>query len=145
MAEEVEALVRNEMWYLVPKTVEVTPITCKWVYKVKHKINGSVERFKARLVTHGFTQQHGLDYEETFNPVDKLSTVKVLLAVAGHNGWVLHQMDVHNAFLYGTLDHVTYMVQPMGFENKNHLDYVYKLKKAIYGLKQSPKSWFGCI
>lgn len=143
MAVEIEALKRNETWELVPKPVEAQPITCKWVYKVKHKTDGSVERCKARLVARGFSQQQGFDYEETFSPVAKLTTVRILLAIAVHNGWPLYQMDVDNAFLYGTLDHVLYMTQPKGFESKSHPNYVCRLKKALYGLKQSPRSWFG--
>lgn len=145
MVEEIQALKQNETWDLVPKPVEGDPISCKWVYKVKFKPDGSVERCKARLVARGFTQQHGLDYEETFSPVAKLTSVRVLLAVVAHKGWLLHQIDVNNAFLYDTLDHVIYMNQLLGFENSRHPDYVCKLNKAIYGLKQSPRSWFGKI
>ncbi|KAJ0771566.1 putative RNA-directed DNA polymerase [Helianthus annuus] len=145
MQEETEALYRNETWELVPKPDGVKPVSCKWVYKLKQKADGSVERFKARLVACGFSQEYGVNYEETFSPVAKLTTVRMLLAIAMSKGWSLEQMDVNNAFLYGELDHVIYMNQPSGFESEEHLEYVCKLQKAIYGLKQSPRAWFGKI
>lgn len=145
MSEEIEALLRNETWELVPKPMEVTPISCKWVYKVKFKMDGSIERCKARLVVRGFLQQEVLDYEETFSRVAKLTSVRVLLAIVAHKGWLLHQMDVNNAFLYIIFDHVIFMDQTKGFETPKHPNYVGKLNKPIYGLKQSPRCWFGKI
>lgn len=115
MKDEIDALKRNETWDLVPKPIDTKPISCKWVFKLKLKTDGSIERYKARLMARGFTQQTCLDYEETFSPVAKLTSVRVLLAVAAHKGWLLHQMDVNNAFLYETLDHVIYMDQTLGF------------------------------
>lgn len=137
MKEEMDALTRNETWALVPKLDDVKPITCKWVYKLKQRVDGSVERFKARLVARGFSQEHGINYEDTFSPVAKLTTIRVLLAITASKQWDLWQMDVNNAFLYGDLDHVIHMEQPKGFESEKYQDYVCKLKKAIYRLKQS--------
>lgn len=145
MQVEMEALYRNETWELVSKPDGVKPVSCKWVYKLKQKADGSVERCKARLVARGFSQEYGVNFEETFSPVAKLTTVRVLLAVAACRQWELTQMDVNNAFLYGELDHVIYMDQPSGFVSQDRPDYVCKLKKAIYGLKQSPRAWFGKI
>lgn len=145
MQEEIVALEQNQTWELVSKLRDVKPISCKWVYKIKHRTDGSIERHKARLVARGFSQQYGLDYDETFSPVAKLITVRVLLALAANKSWNLWQLDVKNAFLHGELDKEIYMAQPMGFESKDHPNYVCKLRKAIYGLKQSPRAWYGKI
>lgn len=91
------------------------------------------------------SQQYGLDYEETFSPVAKITTVRVLLAIAANKSWRLLQMDVKNAFLYGELDHDIYVTQPAGFEDKENPEYVCKLRKALYGLKQAPRAWYGKI
>ncbi|WVZ78229.1 LOW QUALITY PROTEIN: hypothetical protein U9M48_025977 [Paspalum notatum var. saurae] len=145
MEEEIKALNENQTWDLVPRPKDVKPISCKWVYKVKTRPDGTIERYKARLVARGFSQQYGLDYEETFSPVAKITTVRVLLALAAHKSWRLWQMDVKNAFLHGELDKEIYMEQPKGFQSKTHPEYVCKLKKALYGLKQAPRAWYGKI
>eukprot|EP00268_Persea_americana_P020286 TRINITY_DN20494_c0_g1_i4.p1 TRINITY_DN20494_c0_g1~~TRINITY_DN20494_c0_g1_i4.p1 ORF type:complete len:298 (+),score=64.17 TRINITY_DN20494_c0_g1_i4:2588-3481(+) len=143
MSEETKVLKQNETWELVPRPAGVTPISCKWVYKVKTKVDGSVERFKARLVARGFSQQFGLDYDETFSPVAKITTVRFLIAIATGKSWKLWQLDVKNAFLHGEVDREIYMEQPRGFEENSQ--YVCRLKKSIYGLKQAPRAWYGKI
>jgi hypothetical protein len=145
MKEEIEALKGNQTWELVPKPKDVRPISCKWVYKIKTRSDGSIKRYNARFIARGFSQQYGLDYEETFSPVAKITTVQVLLALAATKSWRLWQLDVKNAFLHGELDKEIYMEQPRGFESKIHPEYVCKLKKALYGLKQAPRAWYGKI
>ncbi|KAL2527600.1 cysteine-rich RLK (RECEPTOR-like protein kinase) 8 [Abeliophyllum distichum] len=111
-----------------------------WVYKIKTKSGGSIEHYKAKLVAKGFTQQYGLDYEEAFASVAKMTIVRTLIAIAYICWWDLSQLDVKNAFLNGTLQENIYMVPPPSVFH--HRGYVYKLKKAFYGLKQAPRTWF---
>jgi hypothetical protein len=103
MNTELDALAKNHTWTLVDLPAQVKPIGSKWVYKVKHKAGGSIERYKARLVAKSYNQVAGVDYFDTFSPVAKLSTVRVLLALASIHNWFLHQLDVNNAFLHGEL------------------------------------------
>ena len=142
MDEEMEALVDNKTWVLVPKGVTQKPIGCKWVFKVKHNSDGSVARYKARLVAKGFAQTYGIDYEETFSPVAKMTTIRTLLAVAAAKSWKLYQLDVKNAFLNGDLLEEIYMEQPEGYVHPKFSTYICKLKKALYGLKQAPRVWY---
>jgi len=141
MDEEMAALWANQTWTLVPLPPGQTPVGCKWVFVVKHAADGTIDRLKARLVARGFTQQQGLDYEETFSPVAKLNTVRVLISVAVHRRWPLLQLDIKNAFLNGDLQEPVYMQQPPGFETTGESQ-VCRLVKALYGLKQSPRAWF---
>ncbi|KAL5830764.1 hypothetical protein ACOSQ4_016118 [Xanthoceras sorbifolium] len=137
--EELEALQRNKTWDITELPKGKKAVGCKWVFTVKHKADGSVERYKARLVAKGFTQTYGIDYEDTFAPVAKLNTIRVLLSLAVNLNWKLHQMDVKNAFLNGELAEEVYIEGPPGLENA-YGDKVYKLKKSLYGLKQSPRA-----
>lgn len=103
MQKELKALAANNTWTIVPKPEGVTPIGCKWVYKVKGKADGSLERYQARLVAKGYTQTEGIDYFDTFSPVVKMAIVRLLLSLASIKKWHIHQLDVNNAFLHGEL------------------------------------------
>ncbi|KAL5832506.1 hypothetical protein ACOSQ3_016180 [Xanthoceras sorbifolium] len=137
--EELGALQRNKTWDITELPKGKKAVGCKWVFTVKHKADGSVERYKARLVVKGFTQTYGIDYEDTFAPVAKLNTIRVLLSLAVNLNWKLHQMDVKNAFLNGELAEEVYIEGPPRLENA-YGDKVYKLKKSLYGLKQSSRA-----
>ncbi|KAL5840582.1 hypothetical protein ACOSQ4_013190 [Xanthoceras sorbifolium] len=140
---EVHALEKNKTWQIVDLPQGKKPVGCRWVFTVKHKSDGSVERFKARLVAKGYSQSYGVDYQETFAPVAKLNTIRVLLSLAANLDWNLHQLDIKNAFLNGDLEEEVYMAIPPGLETKNNANKVCKLQKSLYGLKQSPRAWFG--
>jgi Reverse transcriptase (RNA-dependent DNA polymerase) len=142
IAEELTALAHNSTWDLVSPPANAHIIGAKWVFKVKLKADGSVHRYKARLVAKGYNQQEGLDYIETFSPVVKPVTIRVVLTLALSNQWPIHQLDVNNAFLHGDLEETVYMEQPSGFVDALNPHYVCKLNKALYGLKQAPRAWF---
>ncbi|MDV3146689.1 MAG: reverse transcriptase domain-containing protein, partial [Sweet potato little leaf phytoplasma] len=142
MDKEYQALVENNTWTLVPPSSSLTVVSCKWVYRLKLQPDGSIERYKARLVARGFDQTHGIDYFETFSPVIKPATIRIVLSLAVRFHWVIRQLDVHNAFLNGDLHEDVYMNQPPGFIDKEKPTYICKLHKALYGLKQSPREWF---
>lgn len=142
MDAEYMALIENKTWHLVPPQKGRNVIDCKWVYKVKRKADGSLDRYKARLVAKGFKQRYGIDYEDTFSPVVKAATIRIVLSLAVSRGWSLRQLDVKNAFLHGVLEEEVYMKQPPGYEKKSMPNYVCKLDKALYGLKQAPRAWY---
>lgn len=141
MNKEIEALENNGTWKIVQLPNGKKPIGCKWIYKVKYKADGTIERYKARLVAQGFTQVEGVDYHETYAPVAKMTSVRCLLTVALAKNWSIEQLDVNNAFLHGDLEEEVYMRVPQGFERKGE-NRVCKLLKSIYGLKQASRNWF---
>uniref|UniRef100_A0A2N9IFH9 Integrase catalytic domain-containing protein n=1 Tax=Fagus sylvatica TaxID=28930 RepID=A0A2N9IFH9_FAGSY len=141
MSNELRALEANSTWTLKPLPLGKKPIGCKWVFKTKLKADGSIERYKARLVAKGYTQIEGLDYHETFAPVAKITTVQCLLAVAAAQQWIIHQLDVNDAFLHGDLDEEVYMTPPPGYCPKGETR-VCRLRKSLYGLKQASRNWF---
>ncbi|PKU81996.1 Retrovirus-related Pol polyprotein from transposon TNT 1-94 [Dendrobium catenatum] len=142
MADEFLALQIQGTWSLVPRPSNSSILGCKWTYRTKFHADGSLDKHKARLVALGNHQEFGLDYTETFSPVAKLPTIRILLAIALQNNWPVKQMDVSNAFLHGSLSETVYMSQPQGFEDTTNPDYVCLLNKAIYGLKQAPRLWY---
>jgi hypothetical protein len=142
MDNEMAALDANATWELVALPKDKKAIGCKWVYKVKHNVDGSVSKdYKARLVVKGYAQTYRIDYEETYSPVAKMTTVRAIIVMATTKGWSLHQMNVKNDFLHGDLQKEVYMEQPPGYVDQTHLNLVYRLKKALYGLKQAPRAW----
>jgi len=141
MEEELLALKENNTWDIVPCPPNVRPIGCKWVYSIKLNSDGTLDRYKARLVVLGNKQEYGVNYEETFAPVAKMTTVRTIIAIAASQNWPLHQMDVKNAFLHGDLKEDIYMKPPPGLFSSPTSD-VCKLKRSLYGLKQAPRAWF---
>lgn len=156
MNVELEALENNETWDITTLPPNKKAIGCKWLYKTKFKADGTIDRFKARLVVLGCKQVYGVDYEHTFAPVAKMATIRAILAVAAVNDWMVVQMDVTNAFLHGDLEEIVYMKLPLGYSHAGcrisvqtgefkvttNSSIVCRLKKSLYGLKQAPRRWF---
>lgn len=141
MEHELQALEQNNTWVVTDLPLGKEVIACKYVYKIKHRSDGSIERNKARFVAKGFTQQAGIDYHETFSLVAKIVTVRYLLSIAAIKGWHLHQFDVNNAFLHGDLQEDIYLHKPPGY-TKGGPTQVCKLLKSLYGLKQASRQWY---
>ena len=140
MHEELHQFVRNDVWELVPRPKGVNVIGTKWIFKNKSDEHGTVIKNKSRLVAQGYTQVEGVDFDETFAPVARLESIRILLAIASHLNFKLYQMDVKSAFLNGMLQEEVYVEQPKGFIDPHRPDDVYKLKRALYGLKQAPRA-----
>jgi Reverse transcriptase (RNA-dependent DNA polymerase) len=133
-------LKKTKTWELVTLPSGKRPIGCRWIYKTKYKSDGSVERYKARLVAKGYTQTYGIDYKETFAPVAKMNTVRILMSVATNCDWPLFQMDVKNAFLHGDLMEEVYMDLSPGLSVPNNHGLVCRLKKGYLRIKTISKS-----
>jgi hypothetical protein len=142
MLEELRALEKNRTWDFVKLPEGKKAVSCKWVFTVKQNLEGKMEWYKVRLVARGYSQTYGIDYDETFTLVAKMSTVKTLISCAANFGWPLHQLDVKNTFLHGDLQEEVYMEIPHGLSKPDIVGKVCRLKKSLYGLKQSPRAWF---
>ncbi|KAD7477010.1 hypothetical protein E3N88_00146 [Mikania micrantha] len=136
---------KQQVWELVPLPQGKCAIGTKWVFRNKTDENGQIFKNKARLVVHGFSQEEGIDYDETFAPVARLEAIRLFLAYAALHKLKVFQMDVKSAFLYGKIKEEVYVCQPPGFEDNKHPDWVYKLDKALYGLKQAPRAWYDTL
>jgi hypothetical protein len=132
---EMDSIVSNETWEVVERPYGCKPIGSKWVFKKKLGPDGTIERYKARLVIKGYSQKEGEDFFDTYSPVARLTTIRVLLSLAASHGLIVHQMDVKTAFLNGELDEEIYMEQPAGFVANGQEAMVCKLSKTLYGLK----------
>ena len=135
MEEELRSIKRNKTWSLTKLPTGKKAIVVKWIFKTKLNSKGEVTKFKARLVAKGLLQRQGLDYDEVFAPVARLETVRLVIEMTSYNCWEVHQMDVKSAFLNGSLEEEVFVTQPLGFVIKGKEREVYKLHKALYGLK----------
>ncbi|MFS7952616.1 putative RNA-directed DNA polymerase [Helianthus anomalus] len=142
MQAEFSALQQNETWELVPRPIDRPVIRCMWLFRHKFKSDGSLERYKARLVVNGKSQTVGVDCEDTFSPVVKPATIRTVLSIAVSRSWPIHQLDVKNAFLHGHLNETVFMHQPPGFVDRRYPNFVCRLKRSLYGLKQAPRAWY---
>lgn len=142
MDAEFDALLRNGTWTLVKSPPSANVVGNRWIYRVKRRADGTIERYKARLVAKGFHQLEGLDYNETFSPVIKHATVRIVLSLALSYGWHIKQLDIQNAFLHGFLEEDVYMTQPQGYQHPGFPTHVCKLRRSLYGLRQAPRAWF---
>jgi hypothetical protein len=145
MDEEIRCIERNQTWKLVDVPDDKDVISVKWIYKTKQDAEGKVQKYKARLVARGFTQQPGIDFNETFAPVACMDTVRTVLAIVAQYKWPVYQMDVKSTFLNGNLEEEVYVEQPQGYEVPGQEDKVYRLKKALYGLKKALRAWYSHI
>jgi hypothetical protein len=145
MQEELRMIEKNDTWVLMDKPLHKKAIGVKWVYRTKQNADGSINKYKARLVVKGYAQVFGVDFSETFAPVARLDTIRLLLAVAAQKNWKVYQLDVKSVFLNGYLQEEIYIEQPRGFEVRGQEEKVYLLKKALYGLKQAPRAWYSRI
>ncbi|PKH48387.1 hypothetical protein CRG98_050358 [Punica granatum] len=141
MANEIRALEDKSTWVLQSLPPGKKLIDCKWVFKIKRRADDIVERYKARLVAKGFTQIEGVDFHEAFAPVAKLISICCLLTIAIAKQWVMHRLDVNNAFLHGDLDGEVYMSLPPRFRSA-HTNQVCWLRKSLYGLRQASRNWY---
>lgn len=143
MDDEYNSLLKNNTWVITNLPSGRKPIKCMWIYKLKYKVDGSIDRYKARLVAKGYSQKAGIDYQETFSPVVRLDSVKLILSMVSYYNLNMIHIDIKTAFLYGKLVEEIYMEQPQGYEKDRNK--VCLLKKSLYGLKQAPRVWNKCF
>jgi hypothetical protein len=145
MMEEYQSIMKNDVWYIVLRPESKSVVTSKWIYKIKHTTDGSIEKLKASFFARGFSQVEGIDYEETFAHVARYTSIRMIIALTASMGWKLHQMDVKTTFLNGEIGEEIYIEQPDGFVIHEKESHVCRLKKALYGLKQAPRAWYARI
>jgi len=141
MESELQSINKNGTWELTTLPPGQKPIGLKWVFKLNRNSEVKVIKHRARLVAKGYVQKEGIDFEEVFAPVARLDTIKLILAMAANRGWQVHHLDVKSTFLNGQLEEEVYVTQLDGFVKEGKEQKVYKLSKALYGLRQAPRAW----
>jgi hypothetical protein len=136
---------KNDVWEVVPQPEGKSVLTSRWLYKLKHVADGIIEKYKALFVAQGFSQVEGVDYDETFALVSRYTSIKAVISIATEMGWKIHQMDVKTTFMNGLIEEEVYIENPLGFEVHGRESHVCRLKKALYGMKQSPITWYSRI
>ncbi|GKA51074.1 ribonuclease H-like domain-containing protein [Tanacetum coccineum] len=126
----------------IPRPSDVNLVRSMWLFKHKFHADGTLSRYKARLVANGSNEQHGVDFDETFSPVVKPTTIRTVLSLVVSQQWLIHQLDVMNAFLNGDLSETVYMHQPPSFVDSRYPNHVCLLQRSLYDLKQAPRAWF---
>ena len=139
--DEINSIMQNHTWELVNLPPGNKPIGCKWIFKRKLQTNGTIDKYKAHLVAKGYRQKEGLDFFDTYSPVTRITSIRMLIATTAIHNFEIHQMDVKITFLNGDLDEEIYMEQPKGFVVNGREKKVCRLIKSLYGLKQEPKQW----
>ena len=139
IVEEYQSIIKNDVWEIVPRPNDKSVASSKWIFKTKHSADGSIEKYKARFVARGFSQKEGIDYEETFAPVARYTSIRTILALASNMKWKLHQMGVKTTFLNGLIEEEVYSEQLQGFETNDQKTHICRLKKALYGLNKHPE------
>jgi hypothetical protein len=145
MQEEYDSIMCNDVWEVVPRPEGKSAVTSRWLYKIKYAAYGSIEKHKSRFVARGFSQIEGIDYDETFAPVARYTSIQSIMAIAAEMGWNIHQMDVKTAFLNGFIEEEVYIEQPQRFKVLGRESNMCLLKKELYGLKQAPRAWYSRI
>jgi hypothetical protein len=145
MMEEYWSIMKNDVWEVVLRPEGKLVVTSKWIYKIKHATNGNIEKYKAKFVARGFSQKEGVDYEETFSPVSRYTSIWTIISLSLVMGWKIHQMHVKTSFLNGVIEEEVYIEKPQGCVIHRNESHVYGLKKAVYGLKQESRAWYSQI
>jgi hypothetical protein len=138
MIEEYQSIIKNDVWEIVPRPKSKDVVSSKWLFNIKHVADGSIEKYKEGFVARGFSQKDDIDYEETFTPMARYTSIETIIALAAKMKWKLHQMDVKTDFLNGVIEEEVYIEQPQGFEVEDN-------KFHVCRLKQAPRAWYGHI
>jgi hypothetical protein len=145
MTKEYPSIMKNDVWEIVPRPKEKSMIISKWVYKIRHVVDESMDKYKARFIDRGFSQKEGEDYDETFAPISIYTSIRAIMSLDSSMGWRLHKMDVKKTFLNGAIEEEVYIEQPQGFEVHPRDTHVSRLKKFLYEIKKDPRAWYARI
>ena len=142
MVKEYQFIMKNDLWEIVPRPKDKSMVSSKLIFKTKHSAYGSIEKYKSRCVSQGFSQKEGIHYEEKISPAARYTYIRTVISLASGMKWKLHQMGVKMIFLNRIIEEEVYIEQPQGFKINDQKTHVCRLKKSLYGLKQAPRAWY---